>query len=161
MAAQLITERLTLRPFAVSDIDVYRALVAERGHGLPTAEDVHGRIAEQLAEAARSGIRLYALRRRAEGDVVGYCGLIVGRATRAEPEIGYELFRHAQGRGEAAEAARAVLAAAVTTGRRRLWATVRTGNTASLRVLDKLGFERDHTSTDRKGELIWLTRGLR
>jgi RimJ/RimL family protein N-acetyltransferase len=100
------------------------------------------------------------VRRRAEGDFIGYCGLIVGRSTVEEPEIAYELFQRAHGRGYATEAAGAVLDAAVATGRKRLWSTVRTWNTPSLRVLEKLGFERHHVSADDRGELVWLTRSL-
>jgi RimJ/RimL family protein N-acetyltransferase len=34
-------------------------------------------------------------------------------------------------------------------------------NTPSLRVLEKLGFERDHVAPDvGKGEVVWLTRAL-
>jgi RimJ/RimL family protein N-acetyltransferase len=53
-----------------------------------------------------------------------------------------------------------VLEVAIATGRKRLWATVRTWNTPSFRVLEKLGFERDHVSVDDRGELVWLTRSL-
>jgi RimJ/RimL family protein N-acetyltransferase len=87
--------------------------------------------------------------------------LIVGRCTVEEPEIAYELFRRAHGRGYATEAAGAVLDAAKVTGRQRLWATVGAGNTPSLRVLEKHGFERDHVSTEDSGEVVWLTRSLR
>ena len=83
-----------------------------------------------------------------------------GVPTVDEPEIAYELFRRAHGLGYATEAARAVLDAAIATGRERLWSTVRTWNTPSFRVLDKLGFERDHVSTDDRGEIVWLTRTL-
>jgi RimJ/RimL family protein N-acetyltransferase len=48
--------------------------------------------------------------------------------------------------------------AAFATGRRRLWATVRTWNSASFRVLDKLGFRRDHVVSDERGELVYLVR---
>jgi len=30
----------------------------------------------------------------------------------------------------------------------------------SVRGLEKLGFQRDHVSTDDRGELVWLTRAL-
>jgi len=159
MASHLETERLILRPWADSDAADLRALHAERGTGTPTIEHIRALIAKQLA--ATTGIALLPIRRRAEGDFIGYCGLIVGRATLDEPEIAYELFRRAHGRGYATEAARAVLDAAAATGRNRLWATVGAENTASLRVLGKLGFERDHVSTEDSGEVVWLTRALR
>jgi len=53
-----------------------------------------------------------------------------------------------------------VLGAAIATGRGRLWATVGAWNTPSFRVLEKLGFERDHVSVDDSGEVVWLTRSL-
>ncbi|WP_308455425.1 MULTISPECIES: GNAT family N-acetyltransferase [unclassified Streptomyces] len=56
--------------------------------------------------------------------------------------------------------AKAVVDAATATGRTRLWATVRTWNAASFRVLEKLGFARHHVTTDDRGELVWLTRAL-
>jgi RimJ/RimL family protein N-acetyltransferase len=98
------------------------------------------------------------MRRRVEGDVVGYCGLLVGRTTLDEPELAYELLRRFHGRGYATEAARAVLDAAFATGRRRLWATVRLWNAPSFRVLEKLGFRQDHSATDERGELVYLVR---
>jgi RimJ/RimL family protein N-acetyltransferase len=101
-----------------------------------------------------------AINRRDVGDFIGYCGLVVGRSSIDEPEIAYELFRRVHGHGYATEAASAVLQAAIATGRRRLWSTVRSWNAPSFRVLDKLGFERDHVSTDERGEIVWLTRTL-
>ena len=170
MSLSLETDRLTLRPWAASDVDDYRALVSERdprarpherGHGMPSLENIRNRIATQLAATARTGIALLPIRRRAEGDFIGYCGLVIGRATADEPEIAYELLRRAHGHGYATEAARAVLDAAVATGRSRLWSTVASWNAPSLRVLQKLGFERHHVTTDEAGgELVWLTRVL-
>lgn len=160
MRMHLETVRLTLRPWAASDAHDYQALVAERGKEPPTVDGVRERIATQLDATARSGIALLPVCRRVEGDVIGYCGLIVGRASLDEPEIAYELFRRAHGRGYATEAARAVLDAATATGRRRLWSTVGTWNAPSLRVLEKLGFERHHSCADDRGELVWLTRAL-
>lgn len=160
MSFDLETERLTMCLPNQADVHDYRALVGERGDGVPTPDDVSGRIAKQLDAAWRHGIALLFIRRRAEGDMIGYCGLIVGRASADEPEIAYELFRRVHNRGYATEAGRAVLDAATATGRTRLWSTVRSWNAPSLRVLDKLGFERDHTTTDDQGELVWLTRTL-
>jgi RimJ/RimL family protein N-acetyltransferase len=64
------------------------------------------------------------------------------------------------GHGYATEAARAVVAAAADTGRSRLWSTVGVWNVPSLRVLEKLGFERDHTTEEANGPVVWLTLRL-
>lgn len=77
------------------------------------------------------------------------------------PEIAYELFRRVHGHGYATEAARAVLDAAIATGRKRLSSTVGPWNTQSLRVLEKLGFDRDHVApVAGKGQVVWLTHTL-
>ena len=80
--------------------------------------------------------------------------MIIGRSTLEEPEIAYELFRGAHGKGYATEAASVVLDAAIATGRQRLWSTVGAWNIASLRVLEKIGFKRHHSTwDDERGEL--------
>jgi len=160
MPLHLVTERLSLRPWAESDADELCVLASERGTKAPTVERTREVIAEGLAATATTGLALLPIRRRAEGDFIGYCGLLVGRSTVEEPEIAFELLQRAHGHGYATEAAGAVLDAAIATGRQRLWSTVRTWNTPSFRVLEKLGFVRDHVSTDDGGELVWLTRSL-
>lgn len=160
MPLQLETARLKLRQWTEPDIDAHRALVAERGNGMPSIEDNRRMIEDQRAASATTGISLLAVIRRDVGDFIGYCGLTVGRASVDEPEIAYELFRRVHGEGYATEAASAVLGAAIATGRKRLWSTVRPWNAPSFRVLEKLGFKRDHVSTDDRGELVWLTRAL-
>jgi RimJ/RimL family protein N-acetyltransferase len=161
MVSRLSTERLKLRPWMGTDVDEYRALVAERGDGVPAVEDIRDRIVTQLAATAQTGIALLPVCRRVEGDFVGYCGLIIGRSTLDEPEIAYELLQRVHGHGYATEAARAVLDAAIATGRTRLWSTVGSWNSASLRVLEKLGFQRDHLTTKDDGsEVVWLARQL-
>ncbi|MEU1348885.1 GNAT family N-acetyltransferase [Streptomyces sp. NPDC005776] len=160
MPFHLETERLILRPWAESDAAEFRDLLTERGNGTQTVEHIRTAIAELLTATESTGIALLPIQRRDEGDFIGYCGLIIGRSTLEEPEIAYELFQHAHGRGYATEAAGAVLDAAAATGRARLWATVAAWNTPSFRVLEKVGFERDHVSTEDKGEIVWLTRSL-
>lgn len=162
MSMELKTDRLTLRAWAAGDAEDYRALIAERDDGAVSVETARERIVTQLASAERTGIALLTVRRSVEGDFIGYCGLIVGRASVDEPEIAYELFRRVHRYGYATEAARAVVGAAVATGRKRLWSTVGSWNAPSLRVLEKLGFHRDHVDPDHdgRGELIWLTRAL-
>lgn len=160
MSFHLETERLILRPWAESDAAEFAALLSERGKGTPTVEHIRKEIAKLLTATATTGIAMLPIQRRDEGDFIGYCGLIIGRSTLEEPEIAYELFQRAHGHGYATEAAGAVLDAAAATGRTRLWATVGAWNTPSFRVLEKLGFERDHVSTEDSGEVVWLTRAL-
>ncbi|MCW1916717.1 GNAT family N-acetyltransferase [Luteolibacter sp. GHJ8] len=68
-------------------------------------------------------------------------------------EIGFLLHRRHWGKGFATEAARAVLTTALSLSRvNKVWATCDTGNTASIRVLEKIGMKRDgilHASTIR------------
>ncbi|WGW13684.1 GNAT family N-acetyltransferase [Saxibacter everestensis] len=160
MSFALQTERLTLSMWEVDDAVWYRQLLAERGATRPTVKAARAKLRDLRNRADESGISLLTIRRRAEGDFIGYCGLIVGRSSWEEPEIAYELFRHAHRKGYATEAAAAILDAAIATHRRRLWSTVRAWNAASFRVLDKLGFERRHSTWDDRGELVWSVRDL-
>jgi RimJ/RimL family protein N-acetyltransferase len=160
MATHLETDRLTLRPVTPADASEYQALVAERGDGLPLLDEIRARIVSQVAATAENGIALLPVVRRVEGDLIGYCGLVIGRCTLDEPELAYELYRRVHGHGYATEAARAVVDAATATGRNRLWATIRSWNAASLRVVEKLGFVHDHSTTDERGDVLWFTRAL-
>ncbi|MFJ3900894.1 GNAT family N-acetyltransferase [Streptomyces sp. NPDC090025] len=161
MPCHLETERLILRPWAESDAPVFCELLAERGKGKPPVDRIRNAIVEFLAGTETSGIALLPIVRREEGDFIGYCGLITGRTDLDEPEIAFELFQHAHGRGYATEAALAVLDAAAATGRERLWSTVGTWNAPSLRVMEKLGFTRDRvTEEEGAGEVAWFTRVL-
>jgi RimJ/RimL family protein N-acetyltransferase len=132
MAFELETERLVMGMWEESDAAWYRQLVGERGSEMPTPDAARSKIISLRGVAVDSGIALLTIRRRDEGNFIGYCGLTIGRSTLEEPEIAYELLRSAHGHGYATEAASAVLDAAVATGRRRLWATVRAWNTREL-----------------------------
>ena len=146
----LETERLLLRPWRVAEAGVQRELWTERDPRVPAHRridaDGHPTVAE-LAEAMRTNppptrTGLLALERRAEGDVVGYCGLVESdRGAEGEPELAFELLRRVWGRGYATEASWAVLDWARSSGFERVWATVWDWNHASRRVLARLGFE--------------------
>lgn len=161
MAHDIETERLTLRIRDERDAEWYRELIGERGEELPTLEESRARLARFRDLTIETGIGALAIDRRVEGDTIGYCALIVGRASLDEPEVAYELLRRFHGHGYATEAVRALVDAAAATGRRRLWSTVGAWNTPSLRVLDKVGFREDHRVMDeRAGEVVWLVRDL-
>ena len=160
MSLAIETKRLTLRLRDERDAAWYRELIRERGEETLTLDEAAARLARFRDLTLEIGIGALAIRRRAEGDVIGYCALVVGRCSPDEPEIAYELLRRYHGYGYATEAARALVDAAAATGRHRLWSTVRPGNAASLRVLAKLGFHLDHTATDEHGEVLYLVQDL-
>jgi RimJ/RimL family protein N-acetyltransferase len=160
MTHAMETERLTLRLRDERDAAWYRELIAERGEEMPTLEDATARLARFRDLTIELGIGALAICRRAEGDVIGYCALVIGRCSLDEPEIAYELLRRFHGHGYATEAAQALVDAAAATGRRRLWSTVGAWNTPSLRVLEKIGFHRDHTVAGDRGDIVYMVRDL-
>ena len=150
----LETDRLLLRPWRVAEAVVQRELWTERDPRVPPHRridaDGHPTVAD-LEDSIRtnqpSSIGLLAVERKAAGDVIGYCGLIdSGRGSDGEPELAFELLRRVWRQGYATEASLAVLDWARSSGYERLWATVWEWNTASRRVLAKVGF----TETERK-----------
>lgn len=166
MATELTTARLTLRSARVSNAPVQRELWSERDPRAPEHRridaDGHPTIAE-LEERIRAGGQPGLLMVSVDGDVIGYCGLIDNvHGQPDEPEIAYELLQRAWGNGYATEAAQAVIELARESGYRRLWATVRDWNTASRRVLAKLGFvETDRVDPDPvHGDSIYITKEL-
>jgi len=166
------TDRLLLRPWVEADAVLYRDLWSERDPrslrvidavGRPTVEDLREKIRTELTEPDPTGLGLLVIERRAEKDFIGYCGLIHRDMTPEEPEIAYELLRRAHGCGYATEAAGAVRDAGRELGRSRLWAGVRSWNTASFRVLDKIGFTASGLVNEDPdhGNMVWMTCDLR
>ena len=175
----LVTERLHLRPWRVEEAAIHRRLWTERDPRVPAHRriDAEGRpsigdLEDWIRRSTREmgpGLGLLALERITDGAVLGYCGLVDGGPGSAAlegeppgPEIAFELLRGAQGHGYATEAGRAVIRWARDAGLERVHATVWAWNTASLRVLDRLGFaarsRRAARPTD--GELLVLTTVL-
>jgi ribosomal-protein-alanine N-acetyltransferase len=144
----LETGRLLLRPWRVAEAVVQRELWTERDPRVPPHRridaDGHPTVAEleaSIRTSQPSSIGLLAIERKAAGDVIGYCGLIDGaRGPEGQPELAFELLRRVWGQGYATEASLAVLDWARSSGFERLWATVWEWNTASRRVLAKVGF---------------------
>lgn len=157
MAFSLETERLFLRLRAKEDANWNLELMGEHEGGTTlTLDEAQQRIVDQEISARETGIGFLTIHRKTEGDAIGYCGLLIGRCSFDEPEIAFELLRRFHGHGYATEAASMVLDAAHATGRSRLWATTRSWNVQSLRVLEKIGFIRDHCTSDEKGEIVYM-----
>ncbi|MEF2072381.1 GNAT family N-acetyltransferase [Consotaella aegiceratis] len=72
-------------------------------------------------------------------EISGLCGFF--SSPDGWLELGYVVFHEQQGRGLASEAANAAVAAAQAAGR-RVFATIRQNNHASIRVAEKAGLQR-------------------
>lgn len=160
MPPELATERLRLRLRDGRDAEWNLRLIAEDPARDPLPLDgERERLDAQHATAERAGFGLYTIELVQTGDPVGYCGLIVGRATADQPELAYELLREHVGSGYATEAAAAVADAAFSAGFPALWATVERWNAPSFRVLDKLGFAAARVTGENGKVLVWMRRG--
>jgi len=145
----LETERLVLREFAADDApEVARAFADPEviwwdpaPFSLPSADSWVARAREGYAA---TGMGLYAVLLRADGRLIGDCGLVARVIEGAAVvEIGWHLERAAWGHGYATEAARGVLAHAAGLGLSRVCALIEAGNVRSRRVANKLGMEID------------------
>lgn len=146
---ELRTARLRLRPWTVADAGLQRRLWAERDPRVPAhrriSDDGHPTIAEFGARLRTyepvPAPGLLVVEALGTATPLGYCGLTPNSVENpTEPELAYEFLRDHWGNGYATEAARAVADQAASIGYTHLASTVRAWNTASLRVLAKLGF---------------------
>ena len=156
MPLRIETGRLILTPEEPSDAEWFTQLLNTRGTGTFTVGDTRGRIDVMTKTIETTGIGALVLRKRPDGEALGYTAIVVGRCSLDEPELAYELLPRAHGLGYATEAARALLDAAFETGRRRIWSTIGAWNAPSLRVAEKLGFRRDHLTTEAVGKVVWM-----
>lgn len=85
----------------------------------------------------------YVIEDSRAGDLLGGLTLHHFDSMRDSVEVGFWLFREARGRGVATRAVRAAAEHALANGIHRVEAHVRLGNTASERVLERVGFERE------------------
>jgi ribosomal-protein-alanine N-acetyltransferase len=153
----LTTPRLLLRPHAPADADFMLRLNADplvvRYTGDVAFQDrseALAVIASLQAQHARRMGRLVVIE-RGTGEPVGWCGLR-WHEDEGAADLGYRLLRDRWGRGYATEASAACIQYAfVDLDLPRLIARVVPQNTASVRVLEKLGFVR--VGPTRCGEL--------
>jgi [ribosomal protein S5]-alanine N-acetyltransferase len=149
----LHTARLRLRPFTDADADALFELqgsahVLRYWDSPPWSERVRAErfltACRQMAEEG-TGVRLAVDRGREEG-FIGWCTLNRWNRVHRSAALGYCFDDAAWGHGYATEAARAVLQWAFDTlDLNRVQAETDTRNTASARVLEKLGFVREGT----------------
>ncbi|XUA20376.1 GNAT family N-acetyltransferase [Citrobacter sp. OP27] len=158
----LLTSRLTLSSLSENDWPCFLALRSNpqvmRFMGVPLSE------AElRLKFTSRLSGNVFAIHER-EGECVGDIGLQVSTHNAQEADIGYALLPHAQGKGYAQEVLTAICEYGFSTlGLQAINAWVLAGNVGSVRLLEKLGFNRTQVlekAFDINGELHddWVYR---
>ncbi len=158
-----VLPRVRLRRFDEADVpslfalyssgEVTRFLARPRMKEVGEAQEMWKRI--EAAYADGSSVQL-AIERKSDGAFLGACllfNIVVGRAARAE--IGYSLLPEHWRQGYLAEALPALIDHAFGAMQlSRLEADIDPDNTASARVLERLGFRREGLLRER-----WLVNG--
>ena len=148
----LLTDRLLLRDFVESDwraVHEYGSdieVVRYMPWGPNTEDDTKAFVARAIAgqnEDPRTKHEL-AIVLREEGRLIGGCGIRVSAPSHKGADMGYCLHKEYWGAGYATEAADAVIAFGFERlGLHRIIATCDADNTASARVLEKVGMRKE------------------
>jgi RimJ/RimL family protein N-acetyltransferase len=148
----IVTERLVLRQYRVSDFEPLRRMAAapemflHSERGAMTREEAWGRLLRHAGHWHLLGFGIFAVEERATGRFVGETGVAdfrrdLGPEFDPFPESTWSIVPEAQGRGYASEAADAAL---TWLARQGLGAEtvclIHVENVASLRVAAKLGY---------------------
>lgn len=108
------------------------------------AETLRVMLREQLPLFRARGLMApYLIEDTTTGEILGGANLRLFDPMRDTVELGYWLFVEARGRGVATRVVRALVDQAQASGIVRVEAHVRIGNSASERVLERAGFERE------------------
>jgi RimJ/RimL family protein N-acetyltransferase len=141
------TERLILRAWRDADIDPFQRICSDpqvmATLGPPLDRPATVKLIERMrASQAQWGHCFWAVEDRADGDLIGWCGLIRGTAgpIADKLEIGWRLAGDRWGRGYATEAAKATLAWALAhLADDAVWAITAQTNSRSRAVMERLG----------------------
>ena len=159
----MFSERLRYQQVGPADLDAFHRLVQDAhvrrymmdGNVFPREWSAE-RIRESQSLFERRGVGTWLAYDRTTDQLVGCCGF--GHAPgRPDPELRYAMFERFTGRGFATEMARAAIAEArKQPGFAEIEADVDEINAASVRVLEKLGFERIAVHQGAFGRLLLL-----
>ena len=154
---ELHTPRLRLREFRADDAAALYAV-----HSDPRVmrywsfaawtrpEQAEAKVAAILAERARGEVHVWAVADAPSDLVIGSIAVFSIHPAQARAEIGYSLHADWHGRGLAQEALRAVLAFLLDErGLERIEADIDPRNTASCRLVERLGFVREGLLRER------------
>lgn len=152
---RLETDRLVVRSWEDRDIAAFaeicgdRRVMATLGPVMDLSETA-ALVARCQAEQTARGHCFWALERRADARLIGWCGVIRGSVEPVanKAELGWRLAADCWGLGYASEAARATIASCFANlDDAALWAITSVGNSASRAVMARLGM-RYHPALD-------------
>jgi RimJ/RimL family protein N-acetyltransferase len=178
----LETERLLLRVPERDDLDEYAAILGDPlvvrslGFGPRTRDETAEAIERMLRHWERHDIGLFSVVRKRDGQLLGRVGFLLWDADRwlnalyhelegpLETEIGWTIGSAFWSKGYATEAARAARDWALSVfGLTRLASLIAAGNTASIRVAEKIGERPERENLpgpfDRRIDLYSLEAG--
>lgn len=153
--ALIKTERLTLKPFGVQDVDglvdlltnpdITRTFMVPAFECRSQAETLANKLIafSQVQDTTHLEYGIYL-----DGKIIGFvndCGIMDD-----EIEIGYVIHPHHQGRGYATEAVRAVIQELRDMGFHKVSAGYFSGNTVSRRVMEKCGMRQTDVTAEQE-----------
>ena len=153
-APRIETERLVLRPWRKGDFRPYHAILSHPevhkhfGPNSMSAEEAWRRLTSFVGGWHFLGFGMWAVEEKATGKLAGIVGLFNGWRDLdpqfgEEPEMGWIMAAETHGKGLASEACRAVVDWAESNlDPTPMWAIIAPANEPSLKLADKLGFER-------------------
>jgi [ribosomal protein S5]-alanine N-acetyltransferase len=148
---QLETENLILRQIQLSDAEAVFKIFSDasvtRYHDLDTATRLEQAqfLINRRADLFKSGQRIrWGIARKVDNIIIGSCGYNCWIKSSSRAEIGYELAKVHWRKGFMTEALRAIIDFGFQAMRlNRIEAMVMLENIASIKLLEKLGFEEE------------------
>lgn len=149
---RLETPRLILRDWCEEDIDPFHAICSDPQvmatlGPLMSRDEVGALVARMYRMQVELGHCFWAMERKADAQLIGWCGLIRGAAgtpIAGKPEAGWRMTPAAWGKGYVSEAAVASLQWAFDTlPDDTVWAITSVGNHRSRAVMERIGMVYD------------------
>jgi len=137
-----------LRPLRLEDAPAWYAYLADpevtrqTSYNVSSVNTVENFIATYLSDYSQRRSSRWALAETDSNQLVGTCGYYSWNPEHSIAELGYDLSREYWGKGLMTEAVRAVVRWGFNDVEiNRIQATVMAGNAASIRLLEKCGFQ--------------------
>lgn len=167
-----MTERLVLRHVRPSDVEYFAETHADEDvmrhvGGAISREDAWRRAMTGAGFWGVLGIGLWAVERQLDGQTIGHVGFFdfqrdMQPSIAGEPEMGWIFSARAQGSGFASEAGRAALEwFDAHVGPMSVPAIIDLENAPSMRLAERLGFERQADATYRGEQIGFFRRPTR